>query len=437
MSGAPYAPTQEDGAWEAEVQAWGKQPEAPEKRTGQEWLGILHNLVPAEASRPAESIADPCLAPVLSPPASEHNGTPPDGSRDRLPAKAGRKGPGARDLPGVRTLSVIPRLERTYLDFPRIPFGVVTVFTGDSEAGKGAVAVDLAARLTKGERSIDGSDRYAVGDVVIMSAEEDPEHTISRRLDAAGADEARVHVIDEYVTLPSGEARLLRVAEHYGALLLIVDGLYDYLDDGISPISPTHMRKVMHAYQRVAEKTQCAVVLIRHVGQGKRESVMQIGLGTNAVTQVARSELYFTDHPEQPGIRVLSHLKSSNSEKADSLMFSIESVEGENSSFRVDWSHGPTALTAKDLMPGAFKPEANGQAARPEDAFLNAYLQHHGGDAEPWDCIRALQAAGFGRYKGPTGSAVQGLRVRCNIRTVKTGFQGKSRWQKVKPALVC
>jgi hypothetical protein len=333
-----------------------------------------------------------------------------------------------KDLPGVRNLASVPRLNRDYLDYLRMPRGVVTQCIGDSGAGKGAVLFDIAARVTRGDVTIDGSARYQTGNVLILSAEEEAEYAISKRLDAAGAISERVFVVDEQITFPSGWKRLAELVEHYGAVFVIVDGLFDFLDEGISPISTAHMRRVTDAYGKVARKTQCAIVPVQHIGQGKRNTITQLANNSNAVTAYARSALYVARVPDSD-VRVLTQFKNSDGPLADSLTFTIEPVPGDDLAFRVVWGDA-TTLTATDLMPGEYKPEKAEQEARPEDYVLRAYMDANNWDVEPKDALKHLQAAGFPRYTSPSGQAVQGLRLRVGIQPVKLpGFPAKTRWR--------
>src|SRR5262249_13584096 len=78
----------------------------------------------------------------------------------------------------------------------RIACGKVTMLAGHPGLGKSQVALSIAAIVSTGGRwPVDGACAEC-GSVVIMSAEDDPEDTIRPRLDAAGADLARCHVID-------------------------------------------------------------------------------------------------------------------------------------------------------------------------------------------------------------------------------------------------
>ncbi len=105
------------------------------------------------------------------------------------------------DVPGlederaglVRLSDVQP--ERVSWQWPgRLPLGKLVVLDGDPAVGKSTVSAFMAATVTTGRPWPDGAP-CPVGDVLILSAEDGVADTIRPRLDAAGADVARVHAL--------------------------------------------------------------------------------------------------------------------------------------------------------------------------------------------------------------------------------------------------
>jgi hypothetical protein len=114
------------------------------------------------------------------------------------------------------------------------------------------------------------------GDVLIMSAEDGVADTIRPRLDAAGADVARVHVIEHGLS-PSGQPVALtlgstdEIERHITetkARLLIIDVLMAYMPG--DAYRDQHVRKTLTPLAMVAERTGCAVLLLRHPTKTKR-----------------------------------------------------------------------------------------------------------------------------------------------------------------------
>ena len=89
----------------------------------------------------------------------------------------------------------------------RLPTGMPAVLDGESGGGKSTVTIDLAARLTTG-RPFPGEERgRPPADVLLLGHEDSPEHTIRPRLDAAGADVSRVHLLQEIGVLAPSAGR--------------------------------------------------------------------------------------------------------------------------------------------------------------------------------------------------------------------------------------
>src|SRR2546430_2872214 len=121
--------------------------------------------------------------------------------------------------------------------------GKLHVFDGDPGLGKSAALIDLAARVTTGKPWPDGQPGCAPAGVVLLSAEDGLGDTIRPRLEAAGADLDRVHVLtgikdlnradatvyERIPVLPGDIGRIGRRIEAVGAALLIVDPLMAYL----------------------------------------------------------------------------------------------------------------------------------------------------------------------------------------------------------------
>ena len=95
----------------------------------------------------------------------------------------------------------------------RIPVGQVTLIEGSEGAGKSFVALDLAARTTRGgpwpdEPQAGGPVSLATEpvDVLLICGQDDP-GTIGRRLHALGADPQRIRGLEEFRTYDPDRAR--------------------------------------------------------------------------------------------------------------------------------------------------------------------------------------------------------------------------------------
>jgi AAA domain len=72
--------------------------------------------------------------------------------------------------------------------------GKLTMLAGDASLGKSTLSTDIARRVSTGKAWPDGG-RAACDSIVILSAEDGLADTLRPRLDAAGADAWRIHVM--------------------------------------------------------------------------------------------------------------------------------------------------------------------------------------------------------------------------------------------------
>src|SRR3989344_9166229 len=83
----------------------------------------------------------------------------------------------------------------TWLWHGRIALGKLTLIAGDPGLGKSLLTTTLAACVSRGYPwPVDGTDA-PLGNVILLSAEDDAADTIRPRLDAAEADVTRVQIL--------------------------------------------------------------------------------------------------------------------------------------------------------------------------------------------------------------------------------------------------
>src|SRR5262249_11746008 len=77
----------------------------------------------------------------------------------------------------------------------KVSLGTITLFIGDPEQGKSLIMRDMAARITPAKAGPDGAPPFGPRDVVMLAAEDPTDQVLLPRLQAAGADLARIHVL--------------------------------------------------------------------------------------------------------------------------------------------------------------------------------------------------------------------------------------------------
>jgi hypothetical protein len=225
----------------------------------------------------------------------------------------------------------------------RIPLGEVTIVEGDPAANKTSAMLDVAARSTTG-RTLPGGGRVR-GGVLILAGEDSVRKTLFHRLQAAGADLARVAVMNDDVTLPGNLKEIESAAIQLGGKLVIVDPFMGFLSADAH--KEQKVRQAMGPLKHFAERANLAIVLIRHLVKSGGRSALYRGTGSIGIIAAARSGLLVAPSPEDPHMRVLAQFKSNLGEISPSLLF--EPVTDENGVLTIKW-HGSCRFTAQDLL---------------------------------------------------------------------------------------
>jgi putative DNA primase/helicase len=89
----------------------------------------------------------------------------------------------------------------------RFPLGKLCLIGGPPSMGKTQIALWIAANVTTGGKWPDSEQHATIGDVIILSTEDDVADTLKPRLEAAGADVSRVHVLHAVLEVRDDEDR--------------------------------------------------------------------------------------------------------------------------------------------------------------------------------------------------------------------------------------
>lgn len=240
----------------------------------------------------------------------------------------------------------------------RIPLGRLTVIAGDPGLGKSFVTLDMAARVSTGTKWPDGRTNRQ-GSVVLLNIEDDAADTIRPRLDAAGADVERIHLISGVRPSSIEETKPFSLGNDLSPLrdvlkgmpdcrLVVVDPITAYLG-GVDTNSDVRVRQVLGPLATLAESQGVAIVLVMHLNKGQDLGAIYRVSGSMAFTAAARATWLVAKDRESPDRRLLLPQKMNLCRNPGGLAFSLTtSGNGERAATHdhlehVDHPEHPTA----------------------------------------------------------------------------------------------
>lgn len=258
----------------------------------------------------------------------------------------------------------------------RIACGKLNVVAGDPSNGKSTVAIDMAAKITgkPGRFGLrlwpDGTHCDVTGSALILSAEDDPEDTLCPRLQAAGADLTRVHIVKSVLTGYTGEGepgeKLFslqkdlcyldqKLTELGDVRLLVIDPVTAYLD-AVDSHKNSEVRGVLAPLKTLAHKHGVAVVLVSHLNKDNARALMSVS-GSLAFVAAARTVYLVVEDPLDPEHRrrLLLGVKNNLGAIPAGLGYRVESATvactgGFTETARIAWDTTPVEMTAQEAL---------------------------------------------------------------------------------------
>lgn len=237
--------------------------------------------------------------------------------------------------------------EVEWLWYPYIPYGKITIIEGDPGEGKTTLVLKLAAALSRGlPLPCDDDKEYEPIHIIYQTAEDGIEDTIKPRLEKAGADCSMIRVIDETdKELSMTDDRLEQAIIETGARLIILDPIQAYIGATVDMHRANEIRPVLKHLGIIAEKHNCAIILIGHMNKASGGKSTYRGLGSIDIQATARSVLLVARLRDKPNIRIMAHDKSSLAPAGDAIGFEMTEDNGMV-------CIGPYDITIDELLSG-------------------------------------------------------------------------------------
>ncbi len=261
----------------------------------------------------------------------------------------------------------------------RIALGKLTVLAGQPGLGKSQITAMLSAHVTASKDFPDGR-KTNIGNVIILSAEDDVSDTLKPRLMAAGADMKRCHFMDGIKITTNGKSAvcMFDLAQDMEPLEKVVQSLENVKLLIIDPVSAyqgktdshgnAEIRALMAPYSKLAAIYNVAIVLVTHFNKSGSQAPIERVIGSIGLIAAARAGYAVIKDAEDDKIRYFVPIKNNIGNDTDGFSFYIEGVTLENGieTSRICWNNIPV-LAQKVLCP---EPEKKPTQTNAAAAFL-------------------------------------------------------------------
>jgi putative DNA primase/helicase len=251
----------------------------------------------------------------------------------------------------------------------RIARGKLTIIAGNPGLGKSQITASIAAVVTNGGRWPVDCQQCEPGNVLFLSAEDDPADTLRPRLEAAGADLSRVHIVDGVTLGYGGDGRRMsraftlqadvqalgsKLTELRDVAVVVIDPITAYLGDTDSHKN-ADVRGLLAPLSELAARHDTAIIGVSHLTKAEGAQALMRVTGSLAFVAAARAAYLVTADPQDKTRRLFLPMKNNLGPDTTGLAFHIEgatisSPAGTLVTSRVSWESVPVAMTADEAM---------------------------------------------------------------------------------------
>lgn len=213
-----------------------------------------------------------------------------------------------------------------WLWYPYIPAGKLTIIEGDPGIGKSWISCAIAKAVAGGE-ALPGQEGRPLAPpqkVLLCSAEDNPGDTIKPRLVAMGANLDLIEYVDQpFMLNPEGIRSLEETMRTAAATIVFIDPIVAYLGGKMDMNQANQVRDVMTPLAAAADRTGCAIVLVRHLRKAQSDTALYRGIGSIDFTAAVRSVLAVT-YARDGKTKIVRHIKHNTTPEGPTLSYEIE-----------------------------------------------------------------------------------------------------------------
>jgi hypothetical protein len=330
------------------------------------------------------------------------------------------------------------RAERLAWLWPgRFPQGKVSMVVGDPGLGKSLALLAIIAAVTRGSRwPIHSEGAAPCGDVLLLSAEDDPADTIRPRLEAAGAELRRVHVIDAVREMNSAGKSVVRcwnlsdtaaldalLTKLSACKLVVVDPISAYLH-GTDSHKNSDIRELLAPLAALATKHRVSIICVSHLNKSAQGSAMYRTTGSLAFVAAARAVYAVTRDRDNPARRLVVPIKANLAPDATGLAYTISTADTAlGAQPVVCWENQAVSITAEEALAPPVADDRDVDTGGLNEAleWLQETLETGAMDGKALKCLA--------RDAGISHMTLHRAKDRLRVTTLSQGFGKSRRWK--------
>ena len=233
-------------------------------------------------------------------------------------------------------LSEVEPREVTWLWEGFIPLGAATLISGDPGCAKTWIALDTAARLSRGTRWIDGSNVGDPGNTVYLSVEDNRHDTIRPRFDMLGGNPKNFNIYDSeqpiHLNLSKKDGGIDRLENDIirigNVRLVVVDPIADF-SGGINANAADEVRSLLTPLIDMAARLGFALLIIGHLNKNQTMgAIYRAGGSTSGWLGKCRAAFMIFRDADDQELRHIVALKA-NLAKVDPPQLEFRLSEGQ------------------------------------------------------------------------------------------------------------
>ena len=321
----------------------------------------------------------------------------------------------------------------------RIALGKLTIFAGLPDTNKSTIALDLAARITVGGPLPAGEGQAPLGNVIILSAEDDVADTIKPRLEVAGGDPNRIYHVPMVEEKKSGRKRGFDLTQDIERLehaiikignvkLVIIDPVSAYLGKPgkLDTYRQSDVRGTLSPLEEMAARHGVSIVGIEHLNKKSGlKALLRVG-GSIAFAAAPRSLIIFVRDEEDQDRRLVLPAKNNNAPEkyktglACRIIMRLAPPPVFDVMPAVKWEEEPVSITADEALEadGKKTDQRRSETAEMWKVFLQEFLR-----AGP-RMVKDIESEAKKRDLNPGSKSMRTAKEALKIISRRKGTQG-------------